>query len=365
MLFKLLSGIDRNRFTPHVISLSDAGSWGSRISALGIPVHAIGMRPGFPNPWAIWQLSSLLRTIRPSLVHTWMYHADLIGGIAARLAGSCALAWCIRHSNLSPGINKRSTLLVVAVCARLSRWLPHRILVCSESARQSHIDHGYAAEKMQVIPNGFDLSLFGPNSDARVRVRQELGLAPGVLLIGTVGRFHPQKNQLGFIHAMGILFQRNRNTRFVLIGHQLTRDNVELLRAAKENGIEHACYFLGSRNDVPLLMAALDVFVSASLGEAFPNVLGEAMACAIPCVATDVGDCAYILGDTGRVVAPDDALELATAAESLLSMNAESRLDLGYIARSRVEELFEIGFVVSRFEQFYDDLVMQTTLTSG
>jgi glycosyltransferase involved in cell wall biosynthesis len=356
MLLKVLERIDRRRFSPYVISLTTLGEIGPHIAELGIPVEAIGMKPHWPSPFAFCRLVRRLRAIRPDVIHTWMYHPDLLGGLAARLAGVSALGWGIRHSDLSRHANKRSTLTVVEACARLSHWLPKRIMANSEVARQAHVSRGYAAEKMVVVPNGFDLTRFQPNSVARLEVRRQLTVTADTPLVGLIGRFHAQKNQLGFIDAAAILHRRMPEVHFILAGKGVDCGNAALLQAAQGAGIAEVCHFLGQRKDIPRLMAALDVLASSSIGEAFSNVLGEAMACSVPCAVTDVGDSAFIVGDTGRVVASEDMTGLAAALESLLKLPLDQRRSLGERARVRVAECFEIGKVVRMYEAFYEEL---------
>jgi len=300
MLLKVLGRLDRQRFSPHVISLTSLGELAPRIAALGIPVEAVGMKPGVPNLLDFFRLVRKLKRLNPDVVHTWMYHADLLGGLAARLAGVSAVGWCIRNSNLDKDKTKFSTRAVVRLCALTSKWVPLRILSCSEQARQVHVVCGYAAEKMVVVPNGFDLTRFKPDEDARKRIRTELGIEVDTPLVGLIGRFDPQKNQAGFFEAAGVLHRRMPHAHFVLAGQGIDVSNAALMQAAARAGVLAKSHLLGLRNDIPALMAAVDVLASSSYGEAFPNVLGEAMACGVPCVVTDVGDSAYIVGDTGR-----------------------------------------------------------------
>jgi glycosyltransferase involved in cell wall biosynthesis len=353
MLLKILERIDRQRFSIQVISLTNSGGVGPRIEALGIPVDALGMTPGVPNPFAVLRLAWRLRKFRPDMVHTMMYHANLLGGVAAMLAGVRAISWGIHHCDLSRQGNKRATLAVVAICATLSRWVPNVILNCSEVSRRVHIEHGYSAERMVVVPNGFDVSRFRPDAIARVAVRRELGLAVNTPLVGLIGRFDPQKNHAGFFDAVGMLHRRLPNVRFVLAGNGIGTENNELMGMIEAAGVISVTHLLGLRSDIPRLMAALDVLASSSIGEAFPNVLGEAMASGVPCAVTDVGDSAYIVGDTGRVVASRDMAGLAAALESLLILAPVEWEALGLQARARVVENFEIGSVVRLYEKFY------------
>lgn len=359
MLLKILERIDRQRFLPHVISLTTLGEIGLRIQAQGITVAAMGIQQGrVPSPIAFARLVRLLKRLRPDVVHTWMYHADLLGGLAARMAGVPAVGWTIRNSNLSPDSSKLLTIAVARACALASRWVPDRILCCSEVARQIHVDFGYAADRMVVVPNGFDLSRFKPDDAARADVRSELGVSPDTMIVGLIGRFDPQKNHLGFVEAAGLLHQKMPDVHFLLAGKEINENNNELMRAVRNAGIGGVIHLLGLRSDIPRLMAALDILTSSSsYGEAFPNVLGEAMACGVPCVVTDVGDSAYIVGDTGRVVAPGDMQGLVAAMGELLALPLHERSAMGARARARVAENFEIGNVVRQYEAFYNELV--------
>ena len=166
MLYKLLSRMDRNEFDCEVISLTDLGQVAEKISSLGIHVHALGMKRGRPHPILLFRLASLLRDKSPDLVQTWLYHSDLIGGIAAKIAGNIRIFWSIRQSNIDSDSNKRSTVLTARTCAMLSKWVPEIIICCSQSAKASHLDLGYAENKMIVIPNGFDLDTFRPDPTA-------------------------------------------------------------------------------------------------------------------------------------------------------------------------------------------------------
>jgi glycosyltransferase involved in cell wall biosynthesis len=357
MLLKLLHKIDRQAFSPTVISLTNFGEIGPKIADLGIPVTTLEMRPDLSSLFSFFRLVVLLRQLKPDVVHTWMYHADLLGGLAARCAGITAIGWCIRNSNVDKNLTKFSTRAMVSLCAQFSHWVPRRILSCSEKARQVHIALGYVAEKMMVVPNGFDLSRFKASSEARISVRNELGLSTEILLVGLIGRFDIQKNHAGFFSAASKLHLRMPDVHFVLAGKGIDSSNIELMGFIEDAGLQANTHLLGLRDDMPRLMSALDILVSSSsYGEAFPNVIGEAMACAVPCVVTDVGDSAWIVGDTGKTVPAYDMLRLAYAIEDILLMAPQNRSALGAMARERVSNLFEIGLTVKRYEKFYVEL---------
>lgn len=357
MLLKLLQNLDHRHFAPQVISLTTQGDLGPRIENLGIPVHALGMLPGRPNFIKFIRLVKLLRRLQPDAVHTWMYHADLLGGLATRLAGIKTVAWTIRNSDLSAEHSKRSTRIAMKACARASTSLPRFIVTCSKRANAIHVAAGYCADKWVQLPNGFDLSHFQPDAGARYAVRMELGLAPDTPLVGLIARNDPQKNHSGFIEAAALVQNALPQVHFALVGNGIDGNNHALTALINRAGLTKHFHLLGRRDDMAPLMASFDLLASASsYGEAFPNVLGEAMACGVLCVATDVGDSAEIIGDTGRVVAPGDMAGLAQHLIELLQWPADQRRRLGALARQRIHNHYEIGAVTRHYERFYNQL---------
>lgn len=345
-------------FDCHVISLAPLGPIGERIAARGHPIESLDMRRGVPSVAALVRLVRRLRELRPDVVHTWLYHADLLGGIAARLARVGRVAWGLHNSTLEPAAVRARTRAVVRACALVSHRVPDRILCCSEVARAVHVECGYPAERFAIVPNGLDVDRFRPDPIARQRVRVELGFGADTRLVGLVARWNPQKNHAGFLQAAAEVRRRQPATRFVLAGTGVDEGNAELVALVTSHGLGDAVRLLGPRQDTPRLIAALDVLASASgYGEAFPVVLGEAMACGVPCVATDVGDSAFVIGGTGRVVSPGDMDGLAAAIDELLALPAAERAALSRRARERIVSRFAIDGVARQYEAFYRGLV--------
>jgi glycosyltransferase involved in cell wall biosynthesis len=353
MLLRLLSRLDRSRFDCRVISLLDYAPLLPQFDEIGVPVTFLGMRRRRPAPRHLLGLARVLRRARPQLVQTWLYHADLLGGVAAKLAGNLPVIWNIRHADLSPEANGRSSLYAARACAHLSRCLPETIVCCAESARLSHLEIGYAPEKFEVIPNGFDTDRFRPRYEARARIRRELALPADALLIGSLARFHPQKDHRNLIEAARILRERRRDVHFVLCGAGAGEENAQLQFWLLEAGLVPHFSLLGQRSDLPEIMAAFDLVTSSSRGEGFPNAIGEAMACGIPCVVTDAGDSALLVGSTGLVVPPCHPRALAGAWEQMLALEHAGREQLGLAARRRIVERYSIGAIVERYAELY------------
>lgn len=354
-VFRLLERMDRALFDIHVISLSTKGAVGDRIEGLGIPVIAIGMSPGIAALRSFPRLIRMLRSIQPDVVHTVMYHADFAGGVAARLAGIRRVVWGVHHANLSPRHNKIFTLVAVYICSLLSRCVPDRIILCSERGRELHTSIGYDPSRMVVIPNGYDLQRFKPDGRARRSVRAELGLTYETTLVGLIARDDPLKNLTGFVTAAAWVNAVIPNVHFLLAGQGIDANNCVLVEAIAGAGLDGIFHLLGTRNDIPRLMASLDVLALSSHGEAFPNVLGEAMACGIPCVSTRAGDAADIIGDTGGLAPLGDMELLAERMIEILQLPPDARRALGARARARVRECYSLKNIVRRYENTLRD----------
>jgi glycosyltransferase involved in cell wall biosynthesis len=364
MLHRLIAGMDRNLFQNEVISLTDRGLMASNIEACGIPVHALGITSGFNAPYALARLIRCLRMAKPQLAQTWMYHADLFGGIAAKLAGCPTVVWNIRHSALDSRVDSYRTDQIARMCARLSRLIPTRIVCCSENSRDAHLKIGYASDRMTVIPNGFDLGAFRPDARDREAIRRELAIPESAPVIGIVGRYHPAKDHDTFLLAAGQLHRERPEVKFALCGRGVDRHNAELAERIRSAGLEGACYLLGHRDDMRRVFNLLDIVTSASTGEAFPNVIAEAMACGVPCVVTDVGQSRVIVGDTGRVVPPRASGALVQAWRDTLALCLHERKRLARLARQRVEQNFALPDVIARYENLYLQLASFTSRSS-
>lgn len=341
-----------------VISLMDAGKYGSPLRQTGVAVHTLDMPRGRISWRGLFRLWRLLRRERPDLVQTWMYHADLVGGLAARLSGVRAVCWGVHHTTLQPFEDKHSTILVARLCARLSHWVPSRIVCCARQSVVAHQALGYDVSRCVVVPNGYDVSYFRPAPEARQRVREALGLAADCPVIGLVGRFHPQKDHPNLLAALARVRAAGWAVETLLVGTGLESENAVLTESVVKAGLASSVRLLGPSDDIPAIMNALDLHVlSSARGEAFPNVLAEAMSCGTPCVTTNVGDAALIVGDTGWVVPPADASALAQAIIEALDGLRDARQWAArqMAARARIQEHFSL----ERIAKAYDDVWME------
>jgi glycosyltransferase involved in cell wall biosynthesis len=262
------------------------------------------------------------------------------------------VVWAVRHDGFAR--DKALTRATRRMCALLSRFIPERIVFNSEAALRSHARAGYAANKLLVIPNGFDVARFRPDSDARAAVRHELGLGADTPVVGLVARFHPDKDHATFATAARAVLRDRPDVRFVLCGAGVTPSNAALAALFAKDGVKDAMHLLGERPDVERVLAAVDVACLSSRTESFPNVLGEAMACGVPCVATDCGDVRNLLDGVGSVVPTGAPGVLAASIVATLGLGRDARAALGAAARRRVIDSYGIKSIAARFREVQD-----------
>jgi glycosyltransferase involved in cell wall biosynthesis len=356
MLHKLVLATQGQGVQHRVVALMEGGVLAPRLREAGAEVTSLGIRRGVPDAAAAWRLARLLRSDPPDVVQSWLYHADLLAGLAALAAGRVPVVWGIRHADVDPGHAKRLTRWTRLLCARLSGVLPSRIVCCGDAALRAHAGLGYRAERMVVIPNGFPLDGLARDPDAGAAVRRELSLPDGALVVGLLGRFDPDKDHRNFLAAAARVARAAPAAWFVLAGDGVDGANPTLRGWIEAHGLAGRVRLLGLRSDVPRLLSALDVLALSSRAEAFPNVLGEALACGVPCVATDCGDCREIVGPAGRIVPPRDPAALAAALLEVLALPAGARAALGAAGRERVAERYDLRGVARRYLALYAEV---------
>lgn len=359
MLYRLLSQLNRARFDSTVVSLTDWGPIGDRIEALGVKVHVAGLRSVIRVPDGLWRLSKLVKRLRPDIIQGWMYHGNLVAQILSLfLRGTKPVIWNIRHTPSHLRNEKWQTAILIRLGAMLSNR-PVRIIYNARVSAAFHENLGYKVDKRVIIPNGFDTQQFHPSERARREIRRELGLSTSTFLIGLIARYHPMKDHATFLRAATQLLQTSPEVHLLLVGRGVDRNNSGLSLLIRQLGLTQHVDLLGERADMPTVMAALDIATSCSAyGEGFSNVIGEAMACGVPCVVTDVGDSAFLVGDTGRVVSTRDPESLVSGWRQLLGLSEESRRALGIAARRRIQEHFGLPTIAKKYAELYEEVAM-------
>jgi glycosyltransferase involved in cell wall biosynthesis len=352
MLARLVIGQNSDRIRHSVVSLTGLGTIGEQLRARNIEVRALGMPRRAAVFQGFWRLRRALRELQPDVVHTWMYHADFLGGLAAKSLGFKNIVWGVRTTQVGQETS-RLTRYLARACSRLSHFVPKLIICAAEASRRSHVALGYDAKRMTVINNGFDVTLLRSGRNARARLRTEWGFNENTVVIGAAGRFSPVKDFQNFVRAAAVVAEAVPESRFVLMGRGLTHDNPQLGQWLTDGRLVDRFVLLGERMDMPSCLAALDIFCLSSRSEGFPNVVGEAMAAGLPCVVTDVGDAAALLGEGGTVVIKGDCSALGEALTRMARLTPAQRAALGEFARARIEAEFSMERVLQKFSDAY------------
>jgi len=356
MMLKRLIDSDPNSLKRHaVVSLTSLGKIGKMLEEKGVVVYALNMKSFRDFFKILLKLKKLILEIRPGIIQTWMYHADLIGGISARLAGKKEIIGGIRQTSFSPG-DSRATYMVMRACAVFSWWIPKAIVCCAESARKSHIAYGFDSRKMKVITNGFDVERFVENHASREQLRSELGYGASNKVIGIIGRFDAAKDHHNFIRAAAHVAKMHPEARFMMVGRNLDANNKILMDWIQKTGYADYFMLLGERDDVPACLSAMDIFCLSSEQEGFPNVVGEAMASGLPCVVTDVGDAAVLVDATGIIVPPKDSTALANGLLKMLALDDHQYQEFSLMAKNRIQERFTMPKIREQFELLYREV---------
>ena len=353
-LVRLLSRMDRSRFEPVVITLREGGALRPRVAALDVPVYSLGLPRGAVDPRGLLRLRNLLRRERPDIVQSWLYHADLLSGIAGKLAGRPPVVWNIRNGAIKDVGMQKMTQLVAHACGRTSRLLATSIVCCSVSARAIHVGLGYDDARIVLIPNGYDIDAFAPDDRLRQEIRSELNIPESAPLIGIAARFDPIKDHRSFVRAAAIVAGHHPDARFLMCGDNIDALNPQLMEWIRDAGMTDNILLLGRRADMAAIYNGIDILASSSITEGFPNTIAEAMACGTPCAVTDVGDAALIVGEHGRVVPPSNPGALAGAIESLIELGADGRRELGRAARERIASQFSLSQTTAQYEALYE-----------
>lgn len=340
--------------THTVVCLISYGSIGHELKSMGVEVIKLDLSSMMSIPKVLIRLHHIIKGKKPDVIQTWMYHANLFGGISAKLAGHKKIVWGIRTTDAIGKRSSRSSRIVRKLNVWFSYWIPTKIICVAEAAKKSHVEAGYNKKIICVIPNGFKTSIFSPLAPSeRLYNRISCNIYEKHLVLGSLGRFSIEKDHYNFIKACGIILQQYDLVRILMVGRELNAENKVLMKWIVETGYPEKFILLGEKNNVVPYLSVMDIFCLHSLNEGFPNVVGEAMAMSLPCVATDVGDAKYIVGNTGWIVPSRDSELLAVALKQSLVEIQEAPDEWNKrknLARNRIKEEYSINKMVDSFQ---------------
>ena len=348
---------DRDNTDHVVLSLKKNGRYESILKENKIKVYSLNFQNKFRLIFEFIKLLKIVNREKPTLIQTWLYHADFIGALTAKFLGIKNLAWGIRTTKITIDISSFLTLRLLWVLAKMSPFSPTKIACCSLTAMNEHIKIGYTKNKFTIIPNGYDSTKFNYKQEAGIELRATWGVENSDVVLGCIARWDPFKDHDNLFQALTLL-KNNRSIRCILMGSSMHPENMALMKLIDCYNLRKRIIFASSQLDVAKVMSALDFFVLSSVSEGFPNVLAEAMLCEVPVITTDVGDSRLIVDVCGWVVPPSTPLLLAKAIDDAVALMGSSEYEeLKLKSRKRIIENFPLARMTNEFHEFWDSII--------
>lgn len=347
-LVTFAKSIDRTTFDPTVITFYSGGVFEAELRNVGVRIISLNKSGRWDVLFFFVRLVRTLMAIRPAIIYSYLDLSNVLALIVGKILCKAKVVWAVR----SAGFDLHDYDWLRRLGAKLELWLsrfPAVVIVNSHEGFNSIISRGFPRQKLIVIQNGIDTSHFRFDPEARVRIRKEWNVSEEEILIGLVARFDPIKDHRTFFKAAALVMKTEPNARFVCVGGSPGDGAAQKLnRLIDKLELSSKVFFAGERTDMRDVYSALDINCLTSINEGWPNVVGESMSCGVPCVVTNVGDAAEIVGATGFVSAPGDAQ--AFASNVICCMNSD-REALGIKARQRIENNWPVEKLVSDTEE--------------
>lgn len=352
MLQKILMNSDDTKFKHIVVTLKSEKKLLDDLKRQNIEIYSLKLNNFFNFFRSFKSLLQIVKKTKPDYILTWLHPSDFYGVFIKLMCPKVTLLWNIRCSKLIYPIVGFKNILLVKILSRLSKY-PDLILSNSFSGIKEHIRLGYKPKEIKIIPNGFDLKYYSPNHNLGKFYRKEFRLNQNDFVIGFVGKYNKIKGIEKFILTANVALKKFSNWKFVLIGRDLTYENKDLINLLKKYKIGQNFRLLGERQDVNKILCSCDILSLTSSSEGFPNVIGEAMSCGVPCVSTDVGDCKLIIGETGIISKFNKPQNIFNDWLNMYKMLKNNSSALKKSTRARIKKYYEISFIIKQYEKLF------------
>ncbi|CCH49925.1 glycosyltransferase [Pseudodesulfovibrio piezophilus] len=346
----LANGLSQRGHDVHVALFYKQGALLADL-AKGVCTHDLKKQGRLDLFGFIWRFRRLVQCKRPDIIYSFLGVPNLTSVFLKMTGIRVPIVWSVRASDVDLSQYGILSRLCYALESKLSKFADH-IIVNSSAGQKYSMAQGYSGKKMSVIFNGIETDLFKPDKAGAALLRQQWSLQRDDILIGIVARLDPMKNHETFLEAAKLVLVENPKIRFACIGDG---PQYKQLKALSERlGLSENLIWVGARSDMPNIYNALDILCLSSVTEGFPNALGEAMSCSVPCITTDVGDAAYEVGETGIVV---PKLNPEAMAMAMLKMIENVRRGKTFATRARVKKLFSVERMVTETERILQEVL--------
>lgn len=360
-LIALATGLHQAGWEVAVACFYPGGAFEAGLVHAGVPIIDLHKKGRYDLPGFLWRWMRVVRRFRPDIVHGYTPVPNMVALLAKVAHRKPAVVWGVRASNMDLARYDRMARISFKLSCFLAKCAD--LIICNSQAGANHaVDHGYPGVRTRVITNGIDTDRFNFDPLGRLQVRREWRVNEGDVLVGMVGRLDPMKDHPNFLRAAAILTQMDVRCRFVCVGAGAGVYATEMHALGDRLGLSGNLVWAGARNDMSEVYSALDVMVSSSCSEGFPNVIGEAMACGRRCVVTDVGDSAKVVGNLGAVVPAQDPQALANGVLELIKKMFGRLGEWESASRTRILEQHSVAHLISTTQVALVNLVQQQKL---
>lgn len=326
VLYRLIAADSYNEHV--VVSLMSTGYYGPKIESLGVKLYTIEFKRGSFNLSGLKRLVNIIKIENPNVVQTWLYHADFFGSIAAKINGIKNIYWSLHLSNVSFRSLKFNTYILIRLLSFLSYFIPKRIISCSKAGYQSHVSILYNKSIFTYIPLGFNYDMFYFDQNIRDNFRNKFNLTDSNKVIGCVARWDLQKDHNNLFKSISLLRKQSyfSNLKICLAGYEMDENNSNLIRLIKKNNLDVKMFImLGAVNNINKVYNGIDILILSSIGEAFPNVIAEALLTNLPVISTNVGDVKAVFNEFIQIVPPSDSILLSKKLNLFLNQQQENK----------------------------------------
>jgi glycosyltransferase involved in cell wall biosynthesis len=355
-LVSVSKGLSQLGHTVIVSVFYPGGKLEEDIRDAGIPIISLQKRGRWDVIWFLFRLIKALRKEQPQIIYGYLGMPNILTVLLKPFFAETHIVWGIRASYMDLSRYDWLARLTYRLESILSRFAD-LIIVNSRAGFDYAAVKGFPEDKMIVIPNGIDTERFCSDLQAGQTIRNEWKIANDEKVIGLVARLDPMKDHHNFLNAAALLKREREDVKFVCIGSGEKNILQKLQGLAKELGLTDNLIWAGLREDMTAVYNALDILCSSSYGEGFSNVIGEAMACGVPCVVTDAGDSAWIVGNTGIVVPPKSPEKLSEGLKVMLRRLEDKGSDIKLEARKRIVSEFNLEKLIQKTSETLEKLL--------